>query len=346
MKQFVYKGVLFLSIYLVLRVVLYSFIPYHWGNVWYSSKIQNLEKSGKYPEVVFIGSSRVYRQIDPALFDNLYFSQDSTGFSYNLGAPATFCPQTYYLYENFLESEVSKNCKVVFFELLPVTGIEEKLLHQERSTYWLNASEYFFLIKSISGNPLKTFSDKFYEWQTYTSSYIESILGLGHFRDEVLDWNYYSSELCGPELNGFYALDDELNRNKSDALKKRKKELNMDNLARLKNQAVRIHKSKDLLTPHQVDHTNIDRVNQLIALSANKGISIVFFISPRMVSQELLALAQQVKGAPVIDLSNPTEFPEFYEYRYLFDNGHLNKAGAIIYTEALFKKYASLKNKE
>ena len=62
------------------------------------------------------------RQIDPYIFDSTIRDQIKQDVSsFNLGSPATFCPQNYYLYEKFLESEISEKAKYCLVELMPVT---------------------------------------------------------------------------------------------------------------------------------------------------------------------------------------------------------------------------------
>jgi len=63
MKKLVIKIALFLIVFVLIRISILLFVPYHWGNPWYSSKIQYLEKTQLKPNTIFFGSSRIYRQI-------------------------------------------------------------------------------------------------------------------------------------------------------------------------------------------------------------------------------------------------------------------------------------------
>lgn len=52
------------------------------------------------PDALFWGSSRIYRGIVPSVFDTACGLENIN--SFNLGAPGTNPPESYYLYENFL----------------------------------------------------------------------------------------------------------------------------------------------------------------------------------------------------------------------------------------------------
>ncbi|MCP3933638.1 MAG: hypothetical protein GY705_31610, partial [Bacteroidetes bacterium] len=113
MKYFLKNILLYFLIYLGLSFIISICVPYHWGNPLYSVKISYLEKENDRPfNTYFFGSSRVFRQFDPTLFDSLAhaFTNEEIR-SYNMGAPGTIVPQTYYLYERFLNSELSNGVK-------------------------------------------------------------------------------------------------------------------------------------------------------------------------------------------------------------------------------------------
>ena len=135
-KPFIKKLFVFYFLYLILSSFISVLTPYHQGNPWYSTKIQFLEKNNQIVHnTFFFGSSRIYRQIDPHLFDStLNLSLQESVSSYNVGAPATFNPQTYYLYENFLKSKLSNGVKYCFIELMNVDLGSRKLMHQEKGT--------------------------------------------------------------------------------------------------------------------------------------------------------------------------------------------------------------------
>src|SRR5690554_4110142 len=169
MKQFVVRTLLFIALFVFIKQTINTFAPYYWGNPWFAPKIEYLEtKKDSLPNVLFFGSSRVYRQIDPSVFDKTFnnLTNNKTK-SFNLGAPATFSPQSFYLYENFLDSKLSQNADLMFLELTSIDLISDKLLHQERTRYWLNFIDFKFALKSIIYHPHLSLAKKWKGFHHY-----------------------------------------------------------------------------------------------------------------------------------------------------------------------------------
>ena len=173
MKSFVKKIILFVGIYLVITNVIFLFVPYHFGNPWYSTKVNFLEEKEKDISfnTFFFGSSRIYRQINPSVFDSICSSQksllDKKIRSFNLGAPATFAPQTYYLYEKFLDSKLSGKVKYCFLEISDVQRLPSDQLGQERTNYFIDLNTLLFSCKSFFNDTNYDIAHKMY----YSSLY-------------------------------------------------------------------------------------------------------------------------------------------------------------------------------
>src|SRR5690554_1581865 len=193
MKQFVLRTLLFTALFIIIKQTINAFAPYYWGNPWYAPKIKYLEtKNDSLPNVFFFGSSRVYRQIDPSVFDNtIYNLTNYKTKSFNLGAPATFSPQSYFLYSNFLDSKLSQNTKLAFLELTSVDLISNDLLHQERTRYWLNVSDLSFAVNSILLHPDHSTKSKFEGIQNYLTSYIDKLISIDYSGKKLLGKNSY-----------------------------------------------------------------------------------------------------------------------------------------------------------
>lgn len=347
MKSFIIRIVFFIIIYFIIGRIISIIIPYHWGNPWYSTKIQYLEKleSNNLPNAYFFGSSRVYRQIMPAIFDSTYYSLSNKNIkSFNLGAPATFCPQVYYLYEKFLNSALSQNTKYVFIELMDIDLIEEDLMHQERASYWLNLSDIFFGFNNINNNPSINLATKTKYISNYSVSYLENLLHIGHFGQQYLDNNYYNLDYLGEEKDGFFSLERDTmistNETFKNQLINRNKDLIADTNA-LKNRSINSEKnfnSKNI--PLDVVHLN--RINELIDLSEKKGVSIIFILSPRNFSLNLIHLYNAIPENNKIQLSNSKEYPELYLMKNSFDIGHLNTKGSCIYSSLMATEFNKL----
>ena len=181
------------------------FIPYHWGNQYFSTKINFLEKKKleKF-NLFFFGSSRVNRQIVPSLFDSIVNAKNQLKIkSFNLGSPATFCPQNYYLYENFVKTKESRNMKYCLIELMSVTPISDFFYHREQTNYWIGAKELRFVFKSINSDVKYKKEFKSKHIKRYVNSYIENILHLGHLGKPISTDNFYDSRFLGSNFDGY-----------------------------------------------------------------------------------------------------------------------------------------------
>lgn len=339
MKSFIIKLSIFGILYLISSIIISTFTPYHWGNPWYSTKIQFLEKNNQLRyDTFFFGSSRVYRQINPELFDSTFnsISQEKIK-SFNLGAPATFNPQSYYLYEKFLDSRLSNNVKYCFIELMEVDLLNDYFMHQERTTYWQNLSDILFVEKSIYYNKQIDFNQKTTATSNYLISYFENIFHLGHFGKQILTRNYYDDKYLGSFKNGFFPLEYDFqtttNKVTRKSLLERKKNL-IQKPELIANRKSQISKSYANISA-TYDNINLNKIKELINKSKEKNINLIFILSPRNGSQKLLNLSRKIPKMNLIDLSNPQKYSIFYELENSFDVGHLNTQGATTYSEFL-----------
>lgn len=349
MKKFIKKGFFFLIGYLVVVQIINYFAPYHWGNPWYSSKIQYLENNHleKKYNLFFFGSSRVYRQIDPSVVDQVLKKSEMEINSFNLGSPATFSPQNLYLYENFLESDLSKNAKYAVIELASIDGIGTKRLHEERTYYYQNFSDLLYIFDSYNAND-ELFKKKNIEiYFRYLISLFEKNILPANFKHTLIDDNFYKKTYLGQKKDGYFSLDKELTTSKDSVYKeylyKRKNGLSSQNIELRKNIDLKTYSESDLKN-NKTNIVDLTRINNLIELSNNKGIHLIFMISSRATTKELMALGNKIPKSNFIDMANPDEFPFIYSLNDSFDVGHLNEKGAVKYSRALANKIEQIIN--
>jgi len=341
MQKFIIRSLLFLCIVFLAGRGIKIFVPYHWGNVWYSSKIRYLEQQPARFNTVFFGTSRIYRQVNPTVFDSIVnLNSEENIQTFNLGAPATFCPQTYYLYERFLESELSNNVKHVFIELMEIDQISSALMHQERATYWQNISDVWFVIKAITVDKTLKFTTKGLIYIHYLISYLENLFNIGQFPDLLLNNEYYSDYYVGPGKNGFTSLEFDLESNQMqqviDDLLVRKSDLNKD-VSQLE---VRAEKTIELFNSESESNpVHLKRIMELIHKSNERGIRLVFIISPRWIDESIIPLYNSIPEKNKMEFCNAANYPELYLMANSFDSGHLNTRGSNLYTELIAREF-------
>ena len=327
-------------------------LPYYWGNPWYRSKAEFLESqiSEQLPNTFFFGSSTVYRQIDPSIFNTVVNGLGKEKISsFNLGAPATICPQPYYLYRHFLESNSSKNAKYVFIELANVTLINSTLMHQERTTYWQNYSDYGFVLHAALSNSSLSMVRKIGFFYRYSISLIENQFNIGFFGHLIVKQPDENTEdFLGPNQDGYYPLEAELLVTKNPEILRdlvmRQKSLVSDTMSLV----VESEESVQDLTYNNksLDEIHLKKILQLIEKSNERNIHLIFFVSPRLSSPELIALYDAVPKFNKLEFSNARLYPELYHWNNTYDIAHLNTKGSGLYSQLMAENFWKLINKE
>lgn len=290
------------------------------------------------PDLLFIGSSQAYRQIDPEVVSEIF---NKTKNPFNLGAPATFCPQSYYLIDNILyDNSISENLKYLVVELNAIELIENSLMTQERGYYWLTFGEYSFVLKSIWKQSNFGPIAKACYTMNFSKAYIYNFLNIGQYSDQMMSDNYYDQKYLGPRNNGFAPIEEDLEIFKDSAylsaLKARKQGLisNPEILTKRLNRSIEIESNNKL----QGNSVHLERLLKLIKSCNDANVSIVFLLPPRISSERSRAIFNMLDDKNKIDLNSGSTYPEFYNIDLSFDKGHLNSEGARIYSNELGKK--------
>ena len=249
-----------------------------------------------------------------------------------MAAPATYNPESYYLYEKLLQEENPDHLSFVFIELQPLVDIEEKNIKTDQSYYWMNVNDLSYAVSySISSN--YSIEKKTGIIKDYLLSYIYRVL----FNSKVLlssNNDIGNQEIIGKE--GYYSLDAHVKSvGNSSGLKKRLDTFFADptelfnRISYTNDQFAIIDHSEHL------NQTHLKKIESLIDQSNDLGIHLVFIIPPRLHQhyEELLALKSQLPPEHIIEIANPQKYPEMYDLEFSFDAGHLNEAGAAIFTD-------------
>jgi hypothetical protein len=299
--------------------------------------------------LVFIGSSRTHRQINPYITDSVYNSKNSFEKikSFNLGSPATFCPESYYIAENLLnkiKKEDNWNIKYVVIEMNDIFPVSLKNLKSPRSYYWLNFKNYnliyshtMALNKSLLGKAI-TISINF-------TAFSLNLVNWGHFGKKLI---YSDNEHITKIANkkGYLSLEDEFNlsrniKEKEDVFRKRKNLLKDTSVLSIRaNQSIKNFYSNE----RTFDNVHNEKIKQLIRDFEKQNIKLIFLLPPRYNSAEAVSLYKQLPEKNKIELNNAKTYPQFYQFKYSYDIGHLNNSGSEIYSKYLGQKIFEINN--
>lgn len=308
------------------------FIPYYNGNVWVASKIDFLKEEQISPDLLFIGSSQTYRHVDPDEVKRNFTDPETL---FNLGAPATFCPQTYYLVNNILNDvSISKDLEYLVVELNPISLIENSIMTQERAYYWLNFSEYLFVERAIWKQNGFRLLAKIRYTVNFTKAFVFNFLNLGQYSDQVMSESYLNPKYLGLKKNGFLPLESDMKMSEdlsyTSALDSRRADLasNPKILDTRRLHSVDIENNQTLVA----NKVHFERLQSIIAKCKKVGIEVVFLLPPRISSERSRALFNMLDDKNKIDMNSGTSHPEFYNLELSFDKGHLNNEGARLYS--------------
>ena len=305
------------------------YLPYYYGNNIYASKIKHLKTNINQYNTVIFGSSRMYRQLDPLLLDSLLINLNIK--TYSLASPATYYPESFYLYENFIDRLNNNKIKYAYMELQHLELFKNNA-STIRGNYWNTYSSLVNCLKFINDSHYS--EKKKYQMKTiYYSSFFNRIIDFSSMRHFFEDHDTYTRKA------GFYPLEDELLNNK--ALQKRNdllytNQMVLKTVVHAANQIDSINTFKPKLNQAYLSH-----LTQLIKKSEEKGIHLIYILPPRLNLQyykELIPICKALPKSNIIELATYKKNKALYDIENSFDYDHLNKKGVDIFTNKVALK--------
>lgn len=337
MRKFILKILLFAVVVLLALSLTGSHLPYYWGNEGLVSKMNKVKADAYQYDTYFVGSSRMYRHIMPALFDSL---NGGATHSFNLSYSGTKPPETYHFLDHFLD-ECSDDTQYIFVELgmiADLAGVNRTTL---RSKYYLDFQQY----KTAS---LSCFQNNRYEtvWN-YTMSYLSRVGRMGMLQSM---WDFEGKtnypQALGHRGNGYYGLEDEMADvgTTDSTFIERLAYFYADTTTLTKRYEATLKEYKKNKSFIPAAPANVAQINRLIKKAAQKDIKLILLRQPR--NPGLLSLYHAIPDAHKMDMCDPMKYPDFYLAKYSFDVGHFNSAGAELFTRALAADFQDFLNEK
>ena len=335
MRKFILKTLLFATLLLVALSLMDRHLPYYWGNEGLVSKMNKVIADEYAYNTYFVGSSRMYRHIQPSLFDSLNNGETR---SFNLSYSGTKPPETYHFLRHFIE-ECSDDTKYIFVELSMISDLAEVNRNSLRAKYCLDFPTYKTAFMSCLQN-------KRYEaaWN-YTISYLSRVGKMGMLESI---WEFEGKtnypQALGRNGDGYYGLDEE----KADVgtadstFIKRLDNFFADTTTLTKRYEATIKEYKKNKSFLPAAPANVAKIKSLIRQAERKGIHLILLRQPR--NPGLLSLYNAIPNTNKIDMCDPIKYREFYLAKYTFDVGHFNSAGAELFTRALADEFRQYSN--
>lgn len=339
-------GIVLLCNYIIRTSIV---VQNYWGFEELETKRNYFDQNAADYNTLFLGSSRFYRQIDPAVFDASVDTSLQIK-SFNYGLHSLFAPLVYDVYEQVLKNEKTQ-VKFAFLELMNVPQIALVNLRSERTIFWYTWEYYCFAVKAI-WHSKRNLVRKIYGIASHTFCYFENLLNFKMLSNIVLlnekkHNQTMDTETLGKALNGFYSYDEELNTRNKQNFDYVGMKSGYDNFLRDTATVTDYQNYSEVMFARKIDTmpynaTHLKKLHELIAFSESLGVHLIFLLPPRLVIEdfaELLPLYAKLPSTNKIEVSNSKRFPHLYLAKYSFDFGHLNEEGAKLFSEDIAKEF-------
>lgn len=280
---------------------------------------------------LFVGSSTTYNHLNPVWFDSL-MNDGRTSYNISQGGYFPFRTLDMIALANrfkpvkrinyFLElrglSDVNHNCK------------SRPILYSMSWKKYRIALDYIGRLQSLS------FFEKSKWMGAYTLSLITKYLNPGFMSRPI---HKEPDSNVSDSLRGFYALE----RRAGATLKPGYEEDSQNRIVFDPEPAAGEYEKMSGSIQHDKFFAYLLSEAQKLK---NTGSDVVFFIPPRSKNTLVKCYEERLlaNGFPVIDLSGSGKHPEFYALEYSYDKWHLNRKGALLFTEKLAREYKRIRS--
>jgi hypothetical protein len=259
-------------------------------------------------DTLFIGSSRIYFQISPSIFDRVTRESGLPTHSFNFGIGGMYLPETAYLLEQILNLK-PRNLRWVFIEYDELqTRWSPANQTSRRALYWADWKRVSLLLRKLSDagtGPL---------WRPDPTK----------LRDIVLRRN---DEKNTRSLLTFYAA--QFQRNSTNVARA------ADILAFLS------RRDRDRWDANYLGAASDGYVTRPNRMSPSQAAAPILLVTP---STTQINLATESTGAPgvVMAFNNPRAYPSLYRSSVRRDGQHLTKSGAEEFTSILATNFVEI----
>lgn len=294
-------------------------------------------------DTLFIGSSRVYRQIFPRQFDELLAANGVVSRSFNFGVNGMFPPEDAFVCAQIFALHPQK-LKRVFIELSlfanPATANNPDSI---RNIYWRDTERTARLV----GHAFDSEKPQRFRWQKWRKSYEDwsarSVTAAEYLRLFVkrqlnigsgADWLAGRMNPVEPK-----PLTESLGTNLRGDLPLTDSPMRAHDLEEFRSSFAARQKAPAQVLPFS---RNADRsLQSMIAAVRSAGATPILFVSPSVSPQRFYPRDRE--AVPVLDFADIEKFPELYREELWHDIGHLNARGSELYTQRFAERFLLLK---
>lgn len=308
-------------------------LPAFWGNPGIAAKYAFVASHSTRYQRLFIGSSHIYRQLSPELFDSIVNDGHK---SFNMGYASTAAPEAELICEAVLRNP-RIHAKEVYVELSPFLVFTDSTLKSCRFWYMAGPRTWWSLSSYAWTKPQVPLGKRLEHVENATAAFANAVF-LPGLLSQWQGRDMKSGALVfGPAGDGFMPLELEDERYPGAGMQGRKAALAADTLVLLR-RSTWIRSAYASGTEASDGGPYLAMLQHLIELGNRRGVKVNFILPPLITSTELLAVYRALPAGHKFDLCDPTRFPAFYRTENTFDKGHLNTNGSKLFTELLARQ--------
>lgn len=297
-------------------------------------------------DTLFIGSSRIYFQISPAIFDRVTRESGLPTHSFNFGIGGMYLPESAYLLEQILNLR-PRNLRWVFIEYDELqTKWSPENQTSRRALYWADWKRVSLLLRKLSEAGTAPL------WLPNPAKLREIMLpqndekstgSLLTFYAGQFEKNYTNVARAGDVLDYFFSRDTKKRRASylgaaSDGYVIRPNRMSPGRAASYERglAAAMAQRGTRSLSPYAVE-----AYRQCAQEVRNAGAAPIFLITPSTTEINVAAESSGLAGA-VMAFNNPRAYPSLFRSSVRRDGQHLTKPGAEEFTRIVAANFVEL----
>ncbi len=320
-------------------------------------KLEHFAANKDVYNTLFVGSSRVYRELVPEIFEEEMAAQGHLGVkAFNLGVPGMRVPEALYVLKQVLATQPAK-LRWVFFELRAFdTQIDERNAFSKRMVFWHDWAETARAVGAILAGDAPLWDEapeglvpiqgKLSGVVSHLRHFLFKLANVGRGVEQFtfLPANRAYSLFRANELAemfgqraGYVALEDEV----SPIFQERHDDFLADEQERFAELLAEMT-SPDVYTPPFTDYNRL-LIETVIEMVEQAGAQVVFTILPVMVAEKHFQQAYEDGVIPeLIALNKPGRFPFLYRVDQRWDLAHLKRPASQACTRLFVKELDSM----
>lgn len=318
-------------------------------------KIEQLGRYGDEYDVLFVGSSRIYFQVLPAIFDGVVHEQGLPVRSFNAGIGAMRPPEDGYYLDQLLRCP-HRRLRWVFLEVMPLNAHNDPILTAtRRASYWHDGERTQLLTESCFREcaaacrgasrreipwpeAIQTCSESLTVWLDNLRLFVDNYSSFGR-GETVLRRQFGSSEeRPDSSLEKGLAWD-------GWAFPNIAKPWTEDPKRRTAYERAYAGLLETDQRFEEGDAVSWEALRAKISRMTQAGVTPIMIIPPTVALKRYLPPQLAGESLAILDFSDPRKYPELFTLEHRLDGTHLNYAGAEIFSEEIARKFLEIVKK-